>query len=337
MRMDSEAHILLTGGTGFFGKALLRHWHAQQQGGRPVPEVSVLSRNPLRFLSAHPEFSQLGWLRFVAGDVGESQSLPQGERFSHILHAAADSTLGPQLKPLEQYDQIVQGTRNLLDFAVQAGTKRFLFASSGAVYGSQPQHLDQVPENWHGMPDPLKPSNAYGVAKRAAEHLCTLYAQEYGLQTVIARCFSFIGPDLPLDVHFAIGNFIRDALWRDEITVAGDGTPLRSYLDQQDLVQWLLALLERGQAGEAYNVGSDRAISIADLAHLVRDIVAPSMSVRILGINNANNGRNLYIPSIQKAKIEFELNVAVPLEQAITNTAKAALQFALTARLRHEY
>lgn len=329
--------ILLTGGTGFFGRALLRTWLAQFYAGATTPLVTVLTRSPSAFTAQYPEFDRQPWLRLHCGNICEPDTLPRDAAFTHILHAAADSTLGPQLTPLQRYDQIVDGTRRLLDLAVACNARRFLLTSSGAVYGSQPHHLDQVPENWHGMPDPLKPSNAYGVAKRAAEHLCTLYAQEYGLQTVIARCFTFIGPDLPLDVHFAIGNFIRDALWRDEITVAGDGTPLRSYLDQQDLAQWLLALLERGQAGEAYNVGSDRAISIADLAHLVRDIVAPSMSVRILGTNNANNGRNLYIPSIQKAKIELDLNVAVPLEQAITNTAKAALQFALTARLRHEY
>lgn len=309
--------LLLTGGTGFFGTALLRHWHAQQQGGQLVPEVSVLSRNPLRFLAAHPEFSQLGWLRFVTGDVGESQSLPQGERFSHILHAAADSTLGPQLKPLEQYDQIVQGTRNLLDFAVQAGAKRFLFASSGAVYGSQPHHLDQVPENWHGMPDPLKPSNAYGVAKRAAEHLCTLYAQEYGLQTVIARCFAFIGPDLPLDVHFAIGNFIRDALHAESITMQGDGSPLRSYLDQRDLAQWLITMLMHGQSGQAYNVGSDCAVSVRELAYTVRDLIAPHKQVRVMGMPNPASSRNRYIPCIAKAQAGLGLRVNIDLNDAI--------------------
>ena len=307
--------LFLTGGTGFFGKALLRHWHVQQLAGLPVPEVCVLSRSSGRFLAAHPEYSKLPWLRFVAGDVLAPQSLPQGERFSHILHAAADSTLGPQLTPLAQYDQIVQGTRNLLQFAVQTAAKRFLFVSSGAVYGRQPDHLSLIPEDWHGMPDPQAPSSAYGVAKRAAEHLCALYQNAHRIETVVARCFAFVGQDLPLDVHFAIGNFIRDALCRNVITVRGDGTPLRSYLDQRDLAHWLCCLLEKGQAGQAYNVGSDESISMAELAHLVRVTLAPGKAVKILNTAAQNRLRNRYIPDISKI-------FAPPTEEILVHPVK---------------
>jgi len=323
--METQDHILLTGGTGFFGKALLRHWAAQEQVGHSVPRVTLLSRDPDRFASQYPALVAHPWLRMHRGDVSDQRTLPSDTPFTHILHAAADSTFGPQLTPLQRYDQIVNGTRNLLDFAVTCGAQRFLFTSSGAVYGAQPAHLDRIPEDWHGSPDPLNPANAYGVAKRAAEHLCALYRQTYGLHTVVARCFAFVGPDLPLDVHFAIGNFIRDALWRDEITVSGDGSPLRSYLDQQDLAHWLLTLLEHGAAGQAYNVGSDQAISIAELAHLVRHIVAPNKRVHIRSAANGSNGRNIYVPSIQKARNELGLDVRVSLEDTIKATADVAM------------
>jgi dTDP-glucose 4,6-dehydratase len=174
------------------------------------------------------------------------------------------------------------------------------------------------------MPDPLYPANAYSVAKRAAEHLCALYSAEHGLETVIARCFAFVGEDLPLDVHFAIGNFIRDALWSEEITVAGDGKSIRSYLDQRDLAEWLLRLLANGHSGHAYNVGSDRGISIAALANLVREIVSPAKTVRILGNVNEARQRNIYVPDITKARVELGLKVTVELEQAISDTVSAA-------------
>jgi dTDP-glucose 4,6-dehydratase len=225
---------------------------------------------------------------------------------------------------LQRYDQIVNGTRHLLDLAVACGAQRFLLTSSGAVYGTQPVHLNSTPEDWHGMPDPLNPANSYGVAKRAAEHLCALYGQAHGLQTVVARCFAFSGADLPLDVHFAIGNFIRDALFHNEITVAGDGTAMRSYLDQSDLAHWLIALLDRGQSGEAFNVGSDQAISIADLATLVRDTLAPNKPIRILGTPDAQRPRHRYIPNTDKIQRHLGLRAATSLKESVQNTAQSA-------------
>lgn len=314
--------ILLTGGTGFFGRALLRHWRGL--GERGPAEVVVLARQPRDFLARYPEFQHLPWLRFHAGDMLHPSSLPQGQSFSHILHAAADSTHGPRLTPLQRYDQIVNGTRHMLDFAVACGAARFLLTSSGGVYGAQPTNMDRIAEDYCGMPDPLNAENAYGVAKRTAEHLCALYRHERGLDTVIARCFAFVGQDLPLDVHFAIGNFIQAALREDHITVGGDGTPVRSYLDQRDLAVWLLALLERGAPGRAYNVGSPEALTIAELAGLVRDIIAPDKSVRILGEARSQGARSRYVPDVSRAADELGLTVSIPLPEAIRHAARMA-------------
>lgn len=322
--MRASWHILLTGGTGFFGRALLRTWQARFSISNPVPSVTVITRSPDVFLAQYPEFRDLAWLKLHRGDICKPDTLPHSMIFTHVLHAAADSTLGSMLTPLQRYDQIVNGSRNLLDFANACAAERFLFISSGAVYGPQPSYLQQIPEDWHGMPDPLNPVNVYGIAKRAAENLCALYGRTHGLQTVIARCFAFVGEDLPLDAHFAIGNFIRDALQHDQIVVKGDGKPLRSYLDQRDLAEWLLTLLQKGKSGLAYNVGSDQALSIAEIAHLVRDIVSPGKPVHIEGNCNGNSGRNLYIPSIRLAAEELGLAVKIPLDAAIKAAAEGA-------------
>jgi len=130
-------------------------------------------------------------------------------------------------------------------------------------------------------------------------------------------------PDLPLDAHFAIGNFVRDALWGEEIVVKGDGSPLRTYLDQNDLADWLMTLLEKGRPGEAYNVGSDEVISIADLAYLVRDLIAPEKPVRILGKPDPAQARNRYVPDIRKARGELGLGVTISLAESISSTAGA--------------
>lgn len=318
--MPSTAHILVTGGTGFFGRSLLRYWLARGLQGHPIAPVTLLSRDPAAFQTYYPEFSNLPWLKYHAGDISDPNSLPVHGAFSHILHAAADSTLGPQFAPLARYRQIIDGTRNLLDFAVAVGTHRFLLTSSGGIYGPQPPDLLALPEDWPGSPALLDPATAYSQGKRAAEHLCALYQGTGGLDIVIARGFAFVGPDLPLDVHFAIGNFVRDALTRDAIEVRGNGSPLRTYLYQDDLAHWLMTLLEHGRAGEAYNLGSDEVISIADLAHLVRDLLSPGKPVRILGQFGGAEQRNRYVPDIRKAQRELGLQVTVPLAEAIRRT-----------------
>jgi dTDP-glucose 4,6-dehydratase len=323
--MDTQSHILLTGGTGFFGKALLRNWVEQERRGHCAPRVTILSRNPDQFASQYPMLVEHPWLRITHGDICYADTLPWGTSFTHILHAAADSTAGPLLSPQQRFDQIVGGTRNVLDLSLACGARRFLLTSSGGVYGAQPPGMEQIPEDCHTLPDPLNAANAYSIGKRMAEHLCALYMQAHDLPVVVARCFAFVGQDLPLDVHFAIGNFIRDALYAESITVQGDGSPLRSYLDQRDLAQWLDVMLLKGKTGQAYNVGSDHAISIRDLALTVRDLIAPHKPVTVMGALNHASPRNRYVPCIAKARDELGLKVTISLEDAIRFTANSHL------------
>ncbi len=316
-----SSNIFLTGGTGFFGKSLLRH--SSSFYAPNSVRFSILSRNPDQFLLLNPEFNNSNELLLIRGDVLDPSSFAISRESNYVLHAAADSTVGPALAARLRYRQIVEGTEVILQKAVASGVRRLLLTSSGGVYGSQPLGLSRIHEDYNAMPDPLDVSNVYSVAKRTAEHLCALYAAEYGIEVVIARCFAFVGEDLPLNVHFAIGNFIKDALWSDQIVVKGDGTPIRSYLDQRDLARWLLAIMQEGRAGEAYNVGSDQAISLIDLAYLVRDLISPQKSVHVLGEEAGTIKRNRYIPDITKVSRELGLRPSFSLEQSIMDTAAA--------------
>lgn len=313
--------LLLTGGTGFFGRALLRYLITNRHDNRFA--IVVLSREPERFQTAYPELSECPWLTYHKGDIQNRESLPWGESFTHVLHAATDSTLGPSLSPLQRFQQIVEGTTNILDVAVATSARRFLLTSSGGIYGPQPSDLAAIPEDWPGSPSTNDPGAAYSHAKRAAEHLCALYREAHGLETVIARCFAFVGRDLPLNAHFAIGNFIQDALNAEQITVAGDGKPLRTFLDQSDLAHWLWTLMIRGVDGESYNVGSDRVISIAETANLVRSLISPHKQVRILDSSYPAASRHRYVPRIEKIYTLHGLKPCVSLEQAIITTAEA--------------
>lgn len=316
-------HLLVTGGTGFFGKALLRYWISNPDVINVYERITILTRSPDSFVESYGYLLKNSKIIMHSGDIMLPRTLDEIPLVSHVLHAATDSTYGPNLSSLERYQQIVQGTENIIDFAVKKGVKKFLLTSSGGVYGPQPPDMENIPENYYGMPNPLDPTAAYSVGKRVAEHLCALYSAKFGFEFVVARCFAFVGQDLPLNVHFAIGNFIRDALYGNEIVVAGSGHPVRSYLHQDDLAKWLMVMLEKGKAGAAYNLGSDEAITIKDLAHLVRDLISPSKHIIIKGQTDVVDFKNRYVPSIEKIKSELGLSVEINLNSAILKSVSS--------------
>lgn len=317
------ARIFITGGTGFYGTWILSSLvQAELRLGLGV-EVVVLSRNPENFVSRHPFLLNHPFLQFIKGDIG---TFPFPKRnFSHVIHAATEASERLNTEnPLLMIDTIVEGTRRALDFAVQAGAKHFLHTSSGAVYGDLPASLGPVPEDYPGGPDITQSKWAYGEGKRLAELLCCIYGERHGISVKNARCFATIGPGLPLDTHFAIGNFIADALSGHDIVVKGDGTPIRSYIDVADLTIWLWHILVFGKAGNAYNVGSEEGLSIAAIATKVRDLLAPGREVKILGQPIPQQLASVYVPSTAKIRSELGVTLSVPLDQSIKQTAITA-------------
>lgn len=323
------ARSLVSGGTGFFGKALLRFWARPENAALRPARAFIISRDPSKFLRQHPEFKALTWIEWLTADLaaldasGVEALFARLDGITHVLHAATESTNGPALSHQTQFDQILQGTRTMLALAKTLGRPKFLITSSGGVYGKAPAGMTHIAEDYLGMPDPLEAKNAYSVAKRASEHLCALASHEHGLPVVVCRPFAFSGPDLPLDVHFAIGNFVRDALFAETITVNGDGSPMRSYLDQEDLAEWLLRLLIDGEPGQAYNIGSDVAISIYDLAHLVRDLIAPGKPVLVRAQYDGVTPRQFYVPDTCKIRSALGLRQRITLEESIMRMANA--------------
>ena len=207
---------------------------------------------------------------------------------------------------------IVNGTKRVVEFAQTTGVGRLLYVSSGAVYGVQPPQVERIPENF-----PCNPVTAYGKGKLRAEELCL----QSSLDCMIARCFAFVGPQMPLDAHFAIGNFIGNCLRNEPIVIKGDGTAIRSYMYSTDLTEWLLTILVKGSKGNAYNVGSDDAISISDLAHKVRRVLSAENPVEIKKPRLDGCLPSRYLPSIEKAKTLLSLELRVGLEKAIEGAA----------------
>jgi len=303
--------LFITGGTGFFGKWLLAALcHAETEYKLGL-QLTLLSRDPARFLNQHPDLVSHPVLRFQAGHVADL--VPKDERYDYIVHAASDTTLFTTASEEEERSHaIVDGTQRIVELAQKSEARRLLYISSGAVYGAAASQSSGANEDDYITALPLTP---YARAKRDAEQLCA----NSGLDFTTARAFAFLGPHLPLDTHFAAGNFLRDALSGGPILVRGDGTALRSYLHPADLVIWLLRMLLRGEKGRAYNVGSDEVISTAQLARRIAAAVDPAPEVTVQSIQ-PQGPQNIYLPRIDRARAELNLDVFIPLDDAIART-----------------
>jgi dTDP-glucose 4,6-dehydratase len=180
--------------------------------------------------------------------------------------------------------------------------------------------MTHVPETYLGGPDPLLASSAYGEGKRVSEWLCS-QASVNGVEVKIARVFALVGPHLPLDKQFAIGNFLKAAMAREQIIIQGDGTPFRSYLYAADMAAWLWAVLIRGSKACAYNVGSEESLSILDLAERISNSLGCKLDVSTRLQPQPGAATMHYVPSTTRARLDLKLPLAMTLEEAIARTA----------------
>ncbi len=311
--------LLLTGGSGFVGSWLLESllWANDRLDLRV--RVAVLTRDAARFAARHPQLSAHPAACIVEGDV-RTFTLPAGDH-PFAVHAATEATFaGDAREPLGAFARDIDGTRHLLQVAAEHRVRRLLFTSSGAVYGKQPDSMTHVEEDFPGAPNTLDVRTGYGQAKRAAEFMATSHAAALGYRCIVARLFAFVGPRLPLDAHYAVGNFIGDVLARRAIRIAGDGTPVRSYLYAADLAIWLWTLLLRAEASGACNVGSSTPVSIKELAEVVADVAGWTGGVEVATPAAADQPRLRYVPSVEKARMLLGLHEEIPLAEGIRRT-----------------
>ena len=311
--------IFMTGGTGFIGRWMLEALANADRRLHLGVKVRIVTRDPAAFAIKAPHLATYSAFEFLPADVLNLE--PDGERYDHVIHAATDASADlNENDPRRMFDTIVEGTRRLLDFTLAAKAVRFFFLSSGAVYGCQTEEIEHVTEDYLGGPDVTAHRNAYAEGKRAAEMLCAIYAKQFGLDVVTARIFALLGPLLSLDIHYAAGNFIRDAMAGRKVVVQSAGTAVRSYLYAADLTIWLWTIFLRARPNSVYNVGSEEGTSIAQLADRVASLLGDSGS-KVLGRPDAGWNAGHYVPSTAKIRNELGLSPTVGLDEAIRRTA----------------
>lgn len=277
------ARVLMTGASGFVGHSMLEVLH--QNIGKLDIMVYAVTRDPLLFIAKSPELARHDSTMLWQGSAAHCPNA----NFTHIVH-------------LENCDSKVT---SLMAHRAALRKAPMLFASSGAMYGSSlPMRVD---ENYTPAP-----SSHYGWSKWFTESQCRNIADYAGARFIAARMFAFSGRYLPLE-PFAVGNFVANGLRREAICVNGDGSAVRSYLDSADLGRWLWTLLMHGRG--AYNVGSEQAITVRELAYKVSNHFGYSPEIVLK--HDPDVPSTVYVSSTQRAQSELGLAQVVTLDESI--------------------
>jgi len=314
-----DRKIVITGASGFIGKWLLASWITAREEFGAGGHLICMSRNPAAYPECLRQEAVRAGVGFRFGDVRSLTAIEIPEVYG-VIHGATPTTLGvTQAALTDTASTVIDGQRAVLEFSQKNKVQRMLFLSSGAVYGSQPSDSQGVPEDDLTGPDPLNPLMVYHEAKRLAETLGAVAAMDNSFDFITARLFAFLAPLLPLDAHFAAGNFIRDALRGRHIQLTGSGRSIRSYQYGTDLVSWLWTILKLGQGNRAYNVGSDEEISIEQLAQLIiRTSGKPLEILRPRDVQVLKDSR--YIPNVSRARHELQLHNFISIEAGVERT-----------------
>lgn len=295
--------FFITGATGLFGSWILAflNWTIKRKFAEP--KIAILSRNKTIVFPR--------WFEVVEGDVRNFRL--DKTKYDYFIHLAAPSALNTNqgMKDLEKFDILGRGTQHVLDLAQNLARKRVLVASSGAVFGGfDSSRVHPISECDLSTLVYDSTNQGLGLGKKVAEFITRDYCLNGLVDASVARCFSFVGPGLPTDLHYAVGNFVADAITTRRITIEGNGLTQRSYMDLGDMVLWLLTILFDGRTGEDYNVGSNDAVTLYQLASKIKELVDENIDIEVLDKADTNIGvpaNFYYVPNVDKAIEQLDL------------------------------
>ena len=263
----SGANILVTGATGLIGGCLVE---TLMMNPKRDYQVYASGRNEERARRRFAKFTEGKTFHFIRYDVLEP--LESNVNFDYIIHAASNAS--PNFfaqKPVEVIKANIDGGVNLMEYGLKHGMKRFLYVSSGEVYGEGDGRV--FTEDYSGYVNCATPRACYPSSKRAAETLCVSYAVEYRADVVIARPCHTYGPHFTEQDNRVYAQFIRNVLRGEDIVMKSTGEQFRSWCYVVDCASALLHILLKGENGQAYNIADANSnISIRELAETIAEI-----------------------------------------------------------------
>ena len=318
-KIDNSS-LLILGGTGLFAKELLPKLTYFIDKKKIKTKIYITSRNKKKALDLMPE-TRKSYIKFITIDFLLENEINEDINPKYILHMATTSAHETfnKVSQISKFIVLRNSTDAVVKIIKKKKVKRVLFVSSGVAYGD----VKTYEETSKSCLDYLDPKNSLAIGKLYSEFHLSSICENENTEFKIARCFSFISKYLPFDIHYAAGNFVRDALFKKEIIIKSDGLDIRSYQDLSDTVDWLAFLLNKDFQYKLINVGSDKAISILNLAKKIKLVLNSEAEIKVENkINYSDNSRRTnYVPSLKRA-YKMGLSQKINLEDSIINLSK---------------
>jgi len=270
--------ILVTGAGGFIGSYLVKTLLHSSRKKDIGLTVYALGRSSLKSYSRLLDCSLDSAFHFIEHDLSSINdvSLPEIDVIVHAASQASPKFYG--IDPVGTLLPNIKGTHVLLDYVRHHKSCKFLFLSSGSVYGDHKGIIDKFGEQDYGWLDPVNVRSCYAESKRMGETMCAAWAHQYGVDACIVRLFHTYGPSISLNDGRVFADFISDAVHQRGITIKSDGTATRSFCYISDAIQGILTVLLNGATCEAYNVGNpNESISVSALAKMIQDLYPDRM------------------------------------------------------------
>lgn len=276
-------NCLITGATGLIGSALVRYFVAR--GDVVIAAVRDVDKAQLMFS---------GMLGVTVMKWDLSLQLKSDVAVDCVVHAAGETSSRSFVdRPVETIGSVIDGTRNVLEFARLARVKSMVFLSTMEVYGAPTS--ERVTERDYGYLDPLEVRSSYPEAKRLAENLCVSYAKEYGVPVKIARLTQTFGEGVNYNDGRVFAEFARAILEKRDIILKTEGTTARCYCYLGDAIDAIVKIMECGENAIAYTVANeDTFCTIREMAEMLID-AHPESGARLV-IDTANAAERGFAP-----------------------------------------
>lgn len=299
--------ILITGAAGFLGSHLSERLLLEGHEVVGIDDFSSGQPHNIELLSRYPKF------HFLQADA--SKPLQIAGPLDWVMHFASPASPPRYLKlPIQTLLVNGEGTRHLLDMALDKGA-RFFLASTSEIYGDPLVHPQ--PETYWGNVNPVGPRSIYDEAKRYAETLTMAYQQARGVSTRTIRIFNTYGPRMDAEDGRVVTNFINQALRGQPLTIYGDGSQTRSFQYVDDLIEGIRRLMDV-EYHQPVNLGNPEEYTMLQLAELIQELVGSKMPLEYKPLPQDDPRQRR--PDISRAKALLGWEPQVPVREGLART-----------------